>query len=49
MQNKFRHEGFISWGDFIKNVCIRGSVRIMPNSMRKLFYRKILRIIEKYD
>ena len=43
MQNKFRNEGFISWSDFVKNVCIRGSVRIMPNSMRKLFYRKILR------
>ncbi len=43
MQNIFRHEGFIDWSDFIKNICIRGSVRIKPNSMRKLFYRKILR------
>ena len=35
--------GFTSLAQFLQNVTIRFTVRVMPNWMRSLFYRKVLR------
>ena len=35
--------GFIPTSTLLKNVCIRFGVRVMPNGLRELIYRKLLR------
>ncbi|MDE6483032.1 MAG: amylovoran biosynthesis protein AmsE, partial [Rikenellaceae bacterium] len=42
-QNHIRVLGFIGLSDFIRNVLIRFTVRVMPNSVRGLVYHKLLR------
>ena len=39
----FYRMGFLTFYDFIKNVLIRGTVRLMPNKLRVLIYNKLLR------
>jgi len=42
-QKKLREEGFITDLEFIRNIVIRGSIQIMPNSLRKSMYQTFLR------
>lgn len=42
-QSLLRQLRFISWFDFAKNVGIRFTTRLMPNSLRALVYKKLLR------
>ena len=42
-QYDFYKMGFISFPIFIKNVLVRGVVRIMPNGLRSWIYKKLLR------
>lgn len=42
-QSLLRQLRFISWFDFVKNVGIRFTTRLMPNSLRALVYKKLLR------
>lgn len=42
-QRMMRQERFISTFEFIRNVSIRFSIRIIPNSWRTFIYKKILR------
>lgn len=42
--NKFLlNSKFINKIDFLLNICIRVTIRLMPNKIRELFYEKILR------
>ena len=43
LQSKFLEMNFIDRKTFLKNVIIRGFVRLIPNSVRGLIYKKILR------
>ncbi len=43
MQYKFHQQGFLSIFGFLKNLLVRFPVRIMPNSLRKFIYTKMLR------
>lgn len=43
LQKEFLNMGFISLSKFIVNVAIRSTVRILPNSLRSLVYKKGLR------
>lgn len=36
--------GYIGHGAFLFNLCVRASVRLMPNQLRAYFYQKFLRI-----
>ena len=45
-QQKLLDLGFIGRTQFIKNVCVRFIVRILPNNFRGFFYTKILRKIK---
>ena len=42
-QNMMRHVGFISLQIFIRNITIRFMVRVLPNYIRALLYKKFLR------
>ena len=42
-QWRFHQEGFLSFPEFLKNIMIRGTVRIMPNGIRTWVYKKLLR------
>lgn len=42
-QLQFYRIGFIGIGDFIYNIAIRLTVRIVPNSLRRLIYKRFLR------
>lgn len=43
LQREFLRLGLIGYFDFIKNVAIRFTVRIIPNKMRTFVYKKLLR------
>lgn len=43
VQRDFLRMGFINRTEFVRNVTLRMFVRLMPNSLRKLFYKKLLR------
>lgn len=43
LQKELSKMGFIGVGTFVKNVAIRFAVRIMPNKLRSLVYKKIIR------
>jgi len=43
LQKYFLHSGFISIGGFIHNVITRCSVRLFPNSLRRVVYNTFLR------
>lgn len=42
-QRKIWKMGLINWHIFLRNVCVRFSIRIMPNNLRCLVYEKMLR------
>lgn len=42
-QRMMRNLHFITYAQFVKNVCIRFSTRIIPNSWRTFIYKKLLR------
>lgn len=42
-QNKIREIGFLSRSEFLRNISIRFITRILPNSLRAMLYKKILR------
>lgn len=42
-QSLLRKKGFISWTEYTKNVCIRLTARLMPNSLRTWVYKRLLR------
>lgn len=42
-QTVLRQGGFINFVQYIKNITVRGFVRIMPNNVRILFYKVLLR------
>lgn len=42
-QNVMRKMNMITWGRFLMNVAIRFPVRIMPNKLREVIYKKSLR------
>lgn len=42
-QKLIREMGFISWRRFVINVWVRFVVRVIPNSLRSLLYKKLLR------
>ncbi|EON77497.1 putative glycosyltransferase [Lunatimonas lonarensis] len=43
VQRDFLRIGFINRVEFVRNVSLRMFVRLMPNSLRKLFYKRLLR------
>lgn len=43
VQRTFLEIGFINRAEYIRNFVIRGSVRLIPNSIRKTFYQLFLR------
>ncbi len=43
LQIKFRKIGFITFYEMIRNIVYRATVRLFPNFIRVLFYKKILR------
>ena len=43
LQTDFYRRGYISKVEFCRNILIRNIVRMMPNSMRKLIYKKKMR------
>ncbi len=44
LQRQLYDKGFISLGEFLKNGMARTAVRLMPNSLRGMIYKKVLRI-----
>lgn len=44
LQKFLRDIGYISGSEFIKNMSIRGTVALLPNAVRKLFYDRMLRV-----
>ena len=38
-----REIGFLTRGEYYKNLFVRGTVNLMPNCLRKAFYKKFLR------
>lgn len=44
LQRQLYDKGFISLGEFLKNGMARTAVRLMPNSLRGMIYKKALRI-----
>ena len=42
-QNKMRQMGFISLQECVKNISIRFTIRILPNFLRTIIYKKVLR------
>ena len=43
LQVDFYRRGYISKVELCRNIFIRNIVRVMPNSMRKLIYKKKMR------
>ncbi|WP_057935985.1 glycosyltransferase [Algoriphagus resistens] len=43
VQKTFLDIGFINKLEFVRNYIIRGSIRLVPNSLRKIFYETFLR------
>ena len=44
LARKLRQLGIIGWGTYVFNLCVRFCVQVlMPNSVRKMFYKKALR------
>ena len=43
LQTDFYKRGYISKVELCRNIFIRNIVRVMPNSMRKLIYKKKMR------
>jgi len=44
LQRQLYDKGFISLGEFFRNGMTRTAVRMMPNSLRGMIYKKVLRI-----
>jgi glycosyltransferase involved in cell wall biosynthesis len=44
LQRRLYEKGFISPGEFLRNGLVRTAVRMMPNSLRGMIYKNILRI-----
>lgn len=42
LQRTFRAEGFISGGQFARNLVIRGGYRLVPQSLRRIAYRALV-------
>lgn len=42
LQRRFRDLGITSRGEYLRNVAVRGGYRLVPESVRKLAYRRIL-------
>lgn len=42
LQCAFRRSGFTSGGQFVRNVLIRGGYRLVPETVRRYFYRTII-------
>jgi hypothetical protein len=43
LQKEFLKMNFIDKGTFLRNVLLRGSVRILPNALRGFIYKNMLR------
>ncbi|MNC13210.1 UDP-Gal:alpha-D-GlcNAc-diphosphoundecaprenol beta-1,3-galactosyltransferase [compost metagenome] len=42
-QFKFFRDGYLDFNTFFLNIVIRACVRLLPNALRKIIYRKVLR------
>ena len=43
LQRKFYSMGFINVYEFMRNVLIRGVIRVLPNKIRRIFYHEFMR------
>ncbi|MFH5824207.1 glycosyltransferase [Georgenia sp. AZ-5] len=43
LQRRFRAAGFTTWAQYLRNVVIRGGYRLVPESARRVAYRRLLR------
>ncbi|GAA4785413.1 glycosyltransferase [Olivibacter ginsenosidimutans] len=43
LQHTFYTSGFIHFGQYLRNILVRGGFRLMPNGLRGHFYRKLLK------
>lgn len=49
LQRKFLEIGLINKIEFLRNITLKNIVRVLPNSLRKVIYKKILRKIIKRE
>jgi Glycosyl transferase family 2 len=42
LQWRFRQIGFTSWSQFVRNVAVRGTYRLVPEGIRRTVYRKVI-------
>ena len=42
LQRRFRELGITSRGEYLRNVAVRGGYRLVPESVRKVAYRRLL-------
>jgi glycosyltransferase involved in cell wall biosynthesis len=42
LQWRFRRIGFTTWAQFLRNVVVRGTYRLVPEEVRRALYRKVI-------
>lgn len=45
-QWNFKRSGFLTWPEYLRNVAVRGMVRLLPNGLRTWIYKHLLRALK---